>query len=126
MCVALSGRCFTSQFVFGRSANRGDCLQPCRRKYLITDVEENHELELGKEYVLSPKDLCALPVLDKLIKSGITSFKIEGRNRSPEYVNTVTQVYRQALDNPKADKKQLLTGRIGAGDEDEEKDEEKD
>lgn len=108
MCVSVSGRCFLSQEIFGRSANRGECLQPCRRKYLIKDVEEEHEFELGEDYVLSPKDLCTLPFLDKLIKAGISCFKIEGRNRSPEYVKVVTEVYREAIDAPKADKKKLL------------------
>lgn len=108
MCVSVSGRCLLSQDIFGRSANRGDCLQPCRRKYLVKDIEEQHELVLGEEYVLSPKDLCALPFLDKLMKIGITSFKIEGRNKSPEYVKTVTEVYREAIDNPKADKAKLM------------------
>ncbi len=108
MCVSVSGRCFLSQEIFNKSANRGECLQPCRRKYLIKDVEENHEFELGKEYVLSPKDLCALPILDRLKKAGISSFKIEGRNRSPEYVKTVTEVYREAIDNTKSNKSKLL------------------
>lgn len=108
MCVSVSGRCFLSQEIFGKSANRGECLQPCRRKYLIKDVEEAHELELGEEYVMSPKDLCALPFLDKLIKAGIHAFKIEGRNRSPEYVKAVTEVYREAIDCPKANKKKLM------------------
>ena len=99
MCVSVSGRCFLSQHLFNRSANRGDCLQPCRRKYKITDVEEpKNELELGESYVMSPKDLCALPFLDKLIDAGITCFKIEGRARSPEYVKTVTEVYRKSID----------------------------
>ncbi|MBU0535356.1 MAG: U32 family peptidase [Nanoarchaeota archaeon] len=101
MCVSVSGRCFMSQFLFGRSANRGDCIQPCRREYssvLIKDVEEGHELELGSHHVMSPKDLCALPFLEKLIEAGIDSFKIEGRARSPEYVKTVTRIYREAID----------------------------
>jgi len=108
MCVSVSGRCFLSQEIFGKSANRGECLQPCRRKYLIKDVEEAHELELGEEYVMSPKDMCTLPFLDRLVKAGIHAFKIEGRNRSPEYAKTVTEVYREAIDNPKADKKKLM------------------
>ncbi|MFH2000485.1 MAG: U32 family peptidase [Planctomycetota bacterium] len=98
MCVSISGRCFLSQEIFKRSANRGDCIQPCRRSYRIVDPNEGHDLELGDGYVMSPKDLCALPFLDRLIKAGITSFKIEGRNRSPEYVKTVTSVYRRAVD----------------------------
>ena len=98
MCVSVSGRCFLSQEVFGKSANRGECLQPCRRKYLIKDIEERHEFELGEDYVMSPKDLCTLPFIEKLIEAGIDSFKIEGRNRSPEYVTVVTSVYRTAID----------------------------
>jgi putative protease len=99
MCVSVSGRCFMSQEIFGRSANRGDCLQPCRREYIIKDADEGYELKLGKSYVMSPKDLCCLPFIDKLIKAGITAFKIEGRNRSPEYVKAVTRVYRNAIDD---------------------------
>ncbi len=97
MCVSVSGRCFMSQHLFHRSANRGDCLQPCRREYKIVD-EENNDLILGNEYVMSPKDLCALPFIDKLIDAGITCFKIEGRARSPEYVKVVTECYRAAID----------------------------
>lgn len=98
MCVAVSGRCFISQELFGRSANRGECVQPCRRAYRIADVEEGFELELGSDYVMSPKDLCALPFLDQLFDAGIGAFKIEGRNRSPEYVATTTAAYRKAID----------------------------
>lgn len=98
MCVSVSGRCFMSQFVFGRSANRGDCLQPCRRNYIIRDIEEGYELELGPNYVMSPKDLCTLPFVEKLIETGIDAFKIEGRARSPEYVKIVTECYREAID----------------------------
>ena len=97
LCVAVSGRCFMSQELFGRSANRGQCVQPCRRQYLITDPEENEELELGSDYVMSPKDLCAIEFLDVLIDAGISGFKIEGRSRSPEYVHTTTTSYCQAL-----------------------------
>jgi len=107
MCVSVSGRCFLSQNIFNKSANRGNCLQPCRRKYLIKDIEENHELELGKEYILSPNDLCTIEILDKLINAKIDSFKIEGRNRSPEYVKVVTECYRKAIDK-KANKKLLI------------------
>lgn len=98
MCVAVSGRCFLSQELFGRSANRGECVQPCRRSYRIADVEEGFELELGSDYVMSPKDLCTLPFLDQLFDAGIGAFKIEGRNRSPEYVATTTAAYRKAID----------------------------
>jgi len=98
MCVSVSGRCFTSQFVFGRSANRGDCLQPCRRKYIIKDVEEGHELELGENCVMSANDLCTISFIDKLIEAGIDAFKIEGRQKPAEYVKTVTECYREAID----------------------------
>jgi len=110
MCVSVSGRCFLSQEVFGKSANRGECLQPCRRKYIVKDIEEKHEFLLGKDYVLSPKDLCALPVLDKLVESGVNVFKIEGRNRSPEYVKVVTSVYRKVIDSKKLSKKIIDNG----------------
>ncbi len=115
MCVSMSGRCFISQFQYGRSANRGDCLQPCRRSYKVTDLETGDELDVENNYILSPKDLCALGFLDKMIDAGITSFKIEGRSRSPEYVHAVTKAYRQALDaieKGKYDKK--LVGRLTA------------
>ena len=98
MCMAVSGRCFLSQDIFGRSANRGACMQPCRRSYIIIDAEDGHELELGTDTVMSPRDLCTIGFIDKLIEAGITGFKIEGRNRSPEYVHTATACYRKAID----------------------------
>ena len=100
MCVSVSGRCFTSQFLFGKSANRGDCLQPCRREYetyRITD-EENNELILGNKFVMSAKDLCTIDILDKLMDAGADALKIEGRNKSAEYVSVVTAAYRKAID----------------------------
>ncbi|MFH1642303.1 MAG: U32 family peptidase [Nanoarchaeota archaeon] len=118
MCVSISGRCFLSQEVFNKSANRGSCLQPCRRKYIIKDIEEKHEYLIGEEYVMSPKDLCTINIIDDLVKSGIHAFKIEGRNRSPEYVKTVTECYREAIDyyknksNKKADIKKKLIKRL--------------
>ncbi len=98
MCVAVSGRCFLSQDIFGRSANRGACMQPCRRSYIITDADDGYELELGTDTVMSPRDLCTIGFIDKLIQAGITGFKIEGRNRSPEYVHSTTACYRKAID----------------------------
>ncbi len=96
MCISVSGRCFMSQFLFNCSANRGECIQPCRREYKIVDAEEGKELVVGANYVMSPKDLCTLPVLDKLI--GIVDvFKIEGRNKSPEYVKTIIECYKEAI-----------------------------
>lgn len=98
MCVSISGRCFLSQYSFAKSANRGKCLQPCRREYLITDKEKESTYLIGNNYVLSPKDLCAIEFLDDLIGAGIHAFKIEGRMKSAEYVKIVTSVYRQAID----------------------------
>ncbi len=97
MCVSVSGRCFTSQFLFGKSANRGECLQPCRRAYIVKD-EEGNELKLENNTVMSAKDLCLLPFIEKLKEAGVKAFKIEGRNREPEYVDMVVSVYRKALD----------------------------
>jgi len=98
MCVSISGRCFLSQYSFNKSANRGECLQPCRREFLIRDTQDDAEYILGRDYVLSPKDLCTIDFIDRLIESGISSFKIEGRMRSPEYVRIVTSCYRRAID----------------------------
>lgn len=101
MCVSVSGRCFMSQDMFGKSANRGECIQPCRREYdtiKIKDPEENKELYLGKDYVMSPKDMCTMKIIDLLIDAGITSFKVEGRNRNPEYVANVIDCYRTIMD----------------------------
>jgi putative protease len=98
MCVSVSGRCFMSESVNGESGNRGACLQPCRREYRIIDVEGEHEYELGRDYVMSPRDLCTMPFIEKILESGISSAKIEGRMRSPEYVTTVVGSYRKAID----------------------------
>ncbi|MCP4652560.1 MAG: U32 family peptidase [Candidatus Omnitrophica bacterium] len=98
MCVSISGRCFLSQYTFSKSANRGECLQPCRREYDIIDKEGEANYTLGCDYVLSPKDLCTIDFLDQLIEAKIGSFKIEGRKRSPEYIKVVTSVYRRAID----------------------------
>jgi U32 family peptidase len=105
MCVSVSGRCFTSQFLFNESANRGSCIHPCRRYYRVKDNEGN-ELRLQNNYIFSAKDLCTLPFLEKLKKSGVVAFKIEGRGKEPEYVSTVVRVYRKALDR-KLSKKEL-------------------
>lgn len=108
MCVAVSGRCFTSQFLHNLSANRGECAHPCRRSWIVRD-DSGKELKLENNRVMSAKDLCVLPFIDKLKKAGVKSFKIEGRNRSPEYVYTVTKVYRKALDN-KLSKEEVKEG----------------
>lgn len=96
MCVSVSGRCFMSQNLFGKSANRGECIQPCRREYNVKDIDDGSELVLGKDYVMSPKDLCTIPFLDKLF-GVVDVIKLEGRMRSPEYVLTVTKCYREAI-----------------------------
>lgn len=99
MCVSESGRCFISQFSYGHSANKGDCLQPCRRQYHIKDFETGKELVLDNNYVMSPKDLCTIEIIEQVIESGVDILKIEGRNRSPEYVKTVVECYREAIDS---------------------------
>ena len=98
MCVSVSGRCFLSQFEHGKSANRGQCLQTCRREFIVRDVLRGHELALENNFILSPKDLCTLPFIEKLLAAGVASLKIEGRNRSPEYVAIATAAYRSAVD----------------------------
>ena len=98
MCLAVSGRCLMSQFLFGRSANRGECIHPCRRNYTIKDNQEGYELEVGNNYVLSAKDLCTLPFIEKLKAAGVTCFKIEGRNRDARYLDIVVRTYRKAID----------------------------
>ncbi len=99
MCMAVSGRCFLSLDMFGMSANRGRCVQPCRRTYKLIDKETGKEIDVGRDYILSPKDVCALPFLDKLKAAGVSAFKIEGRSKNPEYVKTTVECYREALDN---------------------------
>ena len=99
MCVSVSGRCFMSQFLYGKSANRGECEQPCRRKYLIKQIGgDGKELELGEDYVMSPKDMRTMDFIEKIIDLGVDCLKIEGRNRSPEYVAVVTKSYRTIID----------------------------
>jgi len=98
MCVSLSGRCFLSEERFGKSGNRGECLQPCRREYKIVDAEGEIAYRLGNNYLLSPEDLCTMPFLDQLLETGVACLKIEGRARTPEYVSTVTAAYRRAID----------------------------
>jgi U32 family peptidase len=98
MCVSISGRCFMSQYLYGKSANRGECQQPCRRKYIIKQVDGGKELEIGENYVLSPQDLCAMDFIEKIIDLDIDCLKVEGRNRSPEYVATVIKSYRRIID----------------------------
>jgi len=98
MCIAVSGRCFMSHHLFNKSANRGECVQPCRREFEVYDSAIGKSLVIGKDYIMSPQDLCTIEFVDQLIEAGIDSFKIEGRKRAPEYVAKAVSVYRQAID----------------------------
>lgn len=98
LCMAISGKCYLSLQEYNSSANRGSCFQLCRRGYKVTDLETGRELEIDNKYIMSPKDLCTIEFIDKIIDAGITVFKIEGRARSAEYVKMVTSAYRTAAD----------------------------
>lgn len=100
LCVAVSGKCNMSLGYYGvdGSANRGACNQPCRRKYLVKDVDTHMEFSMEGDYVMSPKDICTISYLDQLLESGVEIFKIEGRGRSPEYVSVVTATYRAGIE----------------------------
>jgi putative protease len=98
LCMAVSGKCYLSLDNFNYSANRGACLQPCRRAYYVKDAEEEIDLVVENKYIMSPKDLCTIGFLDKILQAGVKVLKIEGRGRSPEYVKTVTRCYREAAD----------------------------
>jgi putative protease len=99
LCMAVSGKCYLSLHSNFASANRGACIQNCRRSYVVTDKEDGVELEIDNEYIMSAKDLCTIDFLDKIIDSGVSVLKIEGRGRSEEYVYTVTKAYREAIDS---------------------------
>lgn len=99
LCMAISGKCYLSLHEYNRSANKGSCLQLCRRAYIVTDKETGRELEVDNQYIMSPKDLCTVDFFNMLIDAGLTVFKIEGRARSAEYVKTVTECYREALES---------------------------
>jgi len=98
LCMAVSGKCYLSLHTQNSSANRGACVQNCRRTYKVIDIEDGHELEIDNEYIMSPKDLCTIDFLDQVIDSGVKVLKIEGRARSAEYVSTVIESYREAID----------------------------
>ena len=98
LCMAISGKCYLSLDNFNSSGNRGACFQPCRRGYIVTDKENEIELEIDHEYIMSPKDLKTIDFLDRILRSGVTVLKIEGRGRSPEYVKTVTECYHEAIE----------------------------
>lgn len=104
LCMAVSGKCYLSLHEYNASANRGSCFQLCRRGYEVTDLETGNQLLVDNKYIMSPRDLCTIEFMDKIIDAGVTVFKIEGRARSSEYVKTVARAYRDAADAVQAGK----------------------
>jgi U32 family peptidase len=98
LCMAISGKCYLSLHEKNKSANRGECLQLCRRGYSVTEKEDGYQLDIDNEYIMSPKDLSTITFLDQLLQAGVHVLKIEGRGRSPEYVKTTAKCYREAVD----------------------------
>jgi U32 family peptidase len=98
LCMAISGKCYLSLHEMNSSANRGSCLQTCRRSYTVTDKETGAELEIDNEYIMSPKDLKTIHFLNKILDAGVSVLKIEGRARSPEYVRTTVECYHEAVE----------------------------
>ena len=101
LCMAVSGKCYISLDNFNSSANRGACLQPCRRGYHVKDMDSEIELAVENQYIMSPKDLCTIGFLDKILEAGVSVLKIEGRGRPPEYVKMVTKCYHEAIEDIK-------------------------
>ena len=97
LCMAISGKCYMSLDAANRSANRGECIQVCRRSYTATDNETGYQLEIDNKYIMSPKDLKTVRFIDKMMNAGVRVFKIEGRARGPEYVYTVVKCYKEAI-----------------------------
>ena len=97
LCMAVSGKCYMSLHDANRSANRGQCVQICRRSYTVTDNETGNQLEIDNKYIMSPKDLKTIRFMDRMMKAGVRVFKIEGRARGPEYVHTVVSCYKEAV-----------------------------
>ena len=97
LCMSVSGKCYLSLDEYNYSANRGACLQLCRREYLVKDLESDTELVVSGKYIMSPKDLCTIGFLDKILKAGVRVLKIEGRGRSADYVKTVVECYKEAV-----------------------------
>ena len=97
LCMAISGKCYMSLDAANRSANRGECVQICRRSYTLTDTETGHQIEVDRQYLMSPKDLKTVRFIDRMMKAGVRVFKIEGRARGPEYVYTVVKCYKEAI-----------------------------
>jgi len=98
MCMSVSSKCYLSLHEKGYSANRGACLQNCRKAYTVTDKETGYQLDIDNEYIMSHKDMCTIEIIDKIIEAGATVLKLEGRARSPEYVKTVVSAYSKAID----------------------------
>lgn len=97
LCMAISGKCYLSLHSHYASANRGACVQNCRRQYLVTDKEDGFEYQIDNEYIMSAKDLCTIDMLDEIIQADVSVLKIEGRGRAADYVYTVTKCYREAV-----------------------------
>lgn len=97
LCIGISGKCGMSLTAYNRSANRGECYQLCRRRYRVTDTDTGFEMDIDNQYIMSPKDICTIRVIDQLVEAGVSVFKLEGRGRSEAYVSTVTQVYKEAV-----------------------------
>ena len=97
LCMAVSGKCYMSLHDANRSANRGECIQICRRSYILTDAETGNEIEVDNKYLMSPKDLKTIRFIDQMMRAGVRVFKIEGRARGPEYVYTVVKAYKEAI-----------------------------
>ena len=97
LCMAISGKCYMSLDAANRSANRGECIQVCRRSYTVTDNETGYQLEIDNKYIMSPKDLKTVRFIDRMMNAGVRVFKIEGRARGPEYVYTVVKCYKEAI-----------------------------
>jgi putative protease len=108
LCMAVSGKCYMSLHQYNTSANRGSCLQTCRRSYKLEDAESGDQLEIDHEYIMSPKDLSTIHFIDRILSAGISVLKIEGRARPAEYVKTVTECYREAVES-------IFDGTYGAG-----------
>lgn len=98
LCMAVSGKCYLSLHSHNASANRGACIQNCRREYIVTDKEDGVELAIDNEFIMSAKDLCTIDFLDKVIEAGVKVLKIEGRGRAADYVYTTVKCYREAVD----------------------------
>jgi putative protease len=99
LCMAVSGKCYLSLHSHNASANRGACIQNCRRKYVVIDKDEGVEFEIDNEYIMSAKDLCTIPFIDKVIEAGVQVLKIEGRGRAADYVDTTVSCYKEAVES---------------------------